>query len=83
MVRYCFTCTIGPDPKPICTGTTLHSIAVTHGKLQFYKLYAHTYDGGISNCNLKGWYEHTEIEQQLVNLFDLTMISLFVERNIM
>ena len=38
--------TIGPDPKPICIGSTLHPLAVTHEQLQFYKLYAHTYGGG-------------------------------------
>ena len=32
--------TIGPDDKPIQTGATLHSLAVTSRKLMFYKLYA-------------------------------------------
>ena len=43
--------TIGPDPKPIHTGETLHSLAVMQGKLllQFYKLYARTYDGKHDN----------------------------------
>ena len=38
-------CTIGPDPKPIRTGATRLSLAITRGKLQFYKLYARCYGG--------------------------------------
>ena len=68
-------CTIGPDPKPICTGATLHSIAVTRGKLQFYKLYARCYGGKIDG-DLQGHHSHTARQQKFVNLFDI-MLSQF------
>jgi hypothetical protein len=32
--------TIGPEPKPIRTGATLHTICVTDGPLSTYKLFA-------------------------------------------
>ena len=51
-------CTIGPNPKPICIGATLHSLAITRGKLQFYKLYAQTY-GGKDDGDLQGRHSHT------------------------
>jgi hypothetical protein len=37
--------TIGPEPKPIRTGATLHTVCVTHGLLSTYKLFARTYGG--------------------------------------
>ena len=33
-------CTIGTDPKPIRTVAALHSLSVTRGKVQVYKLYS-------------------------------------------
>ena len=74
-------CTIGPDPKPIRTGATLHSLAVTRGKLQFYKLYARTYSRKLDN-DLQGRHSHTAEQQKFVNLLDI-MISSFVEKGIM
>ena len=44
--------TIGPDNKPTHTGATLHSLAVTSGKLMFYKLYAWTC-GGASDGDIQ------------------------------
>ena len=38
-------CTVGPEPKPIRTGCTLHTLCVTHGDLASYKLYARCYGG--------------------------------------
>jgi hypothetical protein len=35
--------TIGPEPKPIRTGATLHTVCVTHGPLSTYKLFARVY----------------------------------------
>ncbi len=37
--------TIGPDPKPIRTGATLHSLCVTFGLLASYKLHVRAYGG--------------------------------------
>ncbi len=31
--------TQGPDPKPIWTGATIHSLAITHGDLALYKVH--------------------------------------------
>ena len=33
--------TQGPDPKPIRTGATIHSLAITHGDLASYKVHVH------------------------------------------
>ena len=65
-------CTIGPDPKPIQTGATLHSLAITRGKLQFYKLYARTY-GGKDDGDLQGRHSHTAGQQKFVNLFEIML----------
>jgi hypothetical protein len=37
--------TIGPEPKPIRTSATLHTVCVTNGPLHTYKLFARTYGG--------------------------------------
>ena len=37
--------TNGPEPKPIQTGATLHTVYVTHGALSTYKLFARVYGG--------------------------------------
>jgi hypothetical protein len=37
--------TIGPDPKPIRTGATLHSMCVTFGPLASFKLHVRVYGG--------------------------------------
>jgi hypothetical protein len=37
--------TIGPEPKPIRTGATLHSMCVTFGPLATYKLHVRAYGG--------------------------------------
>ena len=42
---YHSVCTVGPEPKPIRTGCTLHTLCVTHGDLASYKLYARCYGG--------------------------------------
>jgi hypothetical protein len=43
--------TIGPEPKPIQTGATLHSLTVLFCILAGYKLHAHTF-GGRSDGDL-------------------------------
>ena len=37
--------TCGPEPKPIRTGATLHSLAVSFGILAGYKLHVRTFGG--------------------------------------
>jgi hypothetical protein len=37
--------TIGPDPKPIRTGATLHTACITKGPLATYKIFARVYGG--------------------------------------
>jgi hypothetical protein len=37
--------TIGPEPKPIRTGATLHTVCITNGPLSTYKLFARVYGG--------------------------------------
>jgi hypothetical protein len=37
--------TIGPEPTPIRTGATLHTVCVTHGPLSTNKLFARVYGG--------------------------------------
>jgi hypothetical protein len=37
--------TIGPEPKPIRIGATLHTACVTKGSLSSYKLFASVYVG--------------------------------------
>ena len=37
--------TIGPEPKPIRTGATLHSMCFTFGPLSTYKLHVRAYGG--------------------------------------
>ena len=68
--------TIGPNDKPIRTGATLHLLAVTSGKLMFYKLYARTY-GGASDGDIQGQHEHTHNEAKFVNLFDMMLSNFF------
>jgi hypothetical protein len=48
---YNSTMTIGPEPKPIRTGATIHSLCVSKGDLAGYKLHARTY-GGASDETL-------------------------------
>ena len=45
--------TIGPEPKPARTGATLHTAAVTHGRLCFYKIFARAF-GGQTDKDLQG-----------------------------
>ena len=37
--------TVGPEPKPICTGCTLYTLCVTHGPLATYKLFCRAFGG--------------------------------------
>ena len=62
--------TIGPEPKPIRTGATLHSLCITFGILASYKLHVRAY-GGASDEDLGNRCIHTGTVQKFINLLDL------------
>ena len=62
--------TIGPEPKPIRTGATLHSLAISFGILTGYKLHARTF-GGRSNGDLDMRHENVVTIQKWINLMSL------------
>ena len=64
--------TIGPEPKPIRTGATLHTLCVTKGPLRTYKPFARAY-GGKTDGDLDGVNEHTVTTQKWVNLYDIML----------
>ena len=64
--------TCGPEPKPIRTGATLHTLCVTHGPLATFKLHARVY-GGAKDDDLDGIHTHTTNLQKWVNLYDLIL----------
>eukprot|EP00956_Cyclotella_meneghiniana_P038739 scaffold159386_cov22-Cyclotella_meneghiniana.AAC.1 len=66
--------TIGPEPKPIRTGATIHSICVTEGELATFKLQCRVY-GGKSDEGLKDRHENTVNTQKWVNLYDIMLDS--------
>ncbi len=61
--------TIGPEPKPIRTGATIHSICVTFGELATYKLHCRVY-GGRYDEGLDYVHENTTSTQKWVNLYN-------------
>jgi hypothetical protein len=61
--------TIGPEPKPIRTGATVHSICVTHGQLRTFKVHCRVY-GGKHDEGLKHCHENTATTQKWVNLYN-------------
>ena len=58
-----------PEPKPIRTVETMHSLCVTKGPLATYKLHIQTY-GGKSDENLSRECSHTNLVQKWVHLLD-------------
>jgi hypothetical protein len=62
--------TIGPEPKPIQTGATLHTVCVTDGPLSTYKLFARTYDGGKGDEDInRRHHKHTVTKLKMVSLY--------------
>ena len=59
--------TIGPEPRPIRTGATLHTLAVTYGMLAGYKLHARTF-GGRSDGDLGMRHKNCETIHKWINL---------------
>ena len=59
--------TCGPEPKPIRTGATLHSLAVSFGLLAGYKLHARTF-GGKNDGDLGMLHDSCMTIQKWINL---------------
>jgi hypothetical protein len=62
--------TIGPEPKPIRMGATIHPLAVSFGILAGYKLHARTF-GRRSDGDLDMCHENCETIQKWINLMSL------------
>ena len=60
---------MGPEPKPIITGATMHSLYVTKWPLATYKIHVRTYGGKLDE-NLSREFSHTGLVQKWVNLPD-------------
>ena len=68
--------TVGPEPKPIRTGASFYSAAVTYGALAGYKLFARCYGGQNDGDLSSTCHENCVSDQKFVNLFDI-MLHLF------
>ena len=64
--------TIGPEPKPIRTGATLHTLCITKGRLRYYKLFARVYDGK-DDQDMDNHNTHTAMKLKMVLLYDLML----------
>ena len=61
--------TLGPDPKPIRTGATQHTVCIAEGELSMYKVFARVY-GGKADMELKKTNDYTKSALVWINLFD-------------
>ena len=66
--------TQGPDPKPIRTGATIHSLVITHGDLASYKVHVRVF-GGATDGDLGKENVNTVTTQKWVNLLSLMLDS--------
>ena len=64
--------TIGPEPKPIRTGATLHTVCITNGPLHTYKLFARVY-GGKYDEDVDVRYDHTATKLKMVSLYNVML----------
>jgi len=64
--------TQGPDPKPIQTGTTIYSLAITHGDLASYKVHVQVF-GGKTAGDLGKTNNNTITIQKWVNLLSVML----------
>ena len=69
---YHSTMTVGPEPKPIRKGATLHSLCVTHGPLKTSKLFVQAY-GGASDMDLDVVHENVQNTQKWVQLYNIML----------
>jgi hypothetical protein len=65
---------IGPEPKAIQTGATLHTVCVTDGPLSTYKLFARVY-GGKSDQDINKHNNNTVTKLKMVSLYDFMLES--------
>jgi len=61
---------IGPEPKPIRTGATIHSMCVTKGPLKSYMLHIRVY-GGKTDSDIKKINPHVGSQQVFINLLEV------------
>jgi hypothetical protein len=64
--------TIGPEPKPIRTGATLHTVCITDGPLSTYKLFARVYGGKYDKDNDRH-NKNTVTKLKMVSLYDFML----------
>ena len=64
---------MGPDPKPIQTGATLHTLCVIDGELRTYKLYARFYGGAKDDDLGNKRHENTSKLQKWINLYNIML----------
>ncbi len=64
----------GPDRKPIRTGATIHSLAITHSNLTSYKVHVCMF-GGVTDGDLDKMNDNTVTTQKWVNLLLLMLDS--------
>ena len=67
--RYHTPINFGPDPKPILTGATIHSLYITKGTLALYKVHVRVY-GDKSDEDLLQTSTHTGTVKKWVNLLN-------------
>jgi hypothetical protein len=66
--------TIRPEPKPIQTGATLHTVCITEGPLSTYKFIARVY-GGKGNEDINVHNEHTTTKLMMVSPYNFMLES--------
>ena len=63
----------GPEPKPIRTSATLHTLCVTHGPLSKYKVFARVYGGAKDEDLSSTKHANTSNLQKWVNLYNIML----------
>ena len=64
--------TIRPEPKPIQTSDTLHTLCITEGYLRSYKLFARM-DGGKDDQDMDVHNPQTATILKMVSLYDIML----------
>ncbi len=64
--------TQGSEPKPVCNGTTMHTVCVIDSPLATYKLHAWTF-GGKTDEDLQHCHINIVTMQKWVNLMSITL----------
>ena len=71
---YLSAMTMGPEPKPVRTGATLHSLCVTKGPLSTYKLFVRVY-GGKTDEDLNQIHPNTTTLLKWISLYSIMLDS--------